>query len=173
MSTTVMLSREALADVPGAFAQKGLIKEKAQWSQIVFETDEDGNVVMDDNGAAKVQEVVEYEADVYIRPLSFLTATAELDARQSSNNAVAIRIASSVCDEKGNPIFTVGDVTGEADPERGPLSQNLTMALLAAIAKANDLTKKPKRPSPTKKNSGTTSSPAASAAGRSRTRKSG
>ncbi|RZA49476.1 phage tail protein, partial [Enterobacter hormaechei] len=36
-------------------------------------------------------------------------------------DGVAGRIASSICDVEGHPVFTVADVTGEADPERGAL----------------------------------------------------
>ena len=38
-------------------------------------------------------------------------------------------------------MFTPGDITGEADPERGALDGNLTMALLAVIAEVNSLGK--------------------------------
>ncbi|EIP9850977.1 phage tail assembly chaperone family protein, TAC, partial [Escherichia coli] len=56
-------------------------------------------------------------------------------------DGVAGRIASSICDENGNPVFTVADITGEADPERGALDGNLTVALLVAIQQVNDLGK--------------------------------
>ncbi|HEL8054394.1 TPA: phage tail assembly chaperone family protein, TAC, partial [Escherichia coli] len=39
----------------------------------------------------------------------------------------------AVCDENGAPVFTVADITGEADPGRGPLDAGLAMALLKAI----------------------------------------
>ena len=38
-------------------------------------------------------------------------------------------------------MFTVADVTGEADPERGALDGKLTVALLVAIQEVNDLGK--------------------------------
>lgn len=38
-------------------------------------------------------------------------------------------------------MFTVADVTGEADPERGALDGNLTVALLVAIQQVNDMGK--------------------------------
>ena len=47
---------------------------------------------------------------------------------------VAGRIAACICDAEGQAIFTPADVTGDADPDRGPLDGNLTVALLSAIA---------------------------------------
>ncbi|HEL8386196.1 TPA: phage tail assembly chaperone family protein, TAC, partial [Escherichia coli] len=47
--------------------------------------------------------------------------------------SLAERIAGAVCDENGAPVFTVADITGEADPGRGPLDAGLAMALLKAI----------------------------------------
>ena len=91
---------------------------------------------------------------VYVRPLSYKTALSEIKAAQESQDALAARIASSICDAEGEPVFTVGDITGEADPERGPLNSDLTMALLAAIGRASGLGKSKSR-SATKKNSGT------------------
>ncbi|MNE45132.1 hypothetical protein D3C80_1394040 [compost metagenome] len=58
-------------------------------------------------------------------------------------DGVAGRIAASICDEDGKPVFTPGDITGEADPERGALDGNLTVALLSAIAEVNSLGKTP------------------------------
>lgn len=77
----------------------------------------------------------------FIRPLSYKTAVAELAAARVSQDALAARIAASICDKGGSPVFTVGDVTGEADPERGPLSGELTMALLSAIGEVSGLGK--------------------------------
>lgn len=56
-------------------------------------------------------------------------------------DGVAGRIAASICDENGAPVFTVADITGEADPERGALDGALTVALLVAIQQVNDLGK--------------------------------
>ena len=38
-------------------------------------------------------------------------------------------------------MFTPDDITGDADPDRGPLDGNLTMALLQVIAEVNGLGK--------------------------------
>lgn len=93
-------------------------------------------------------------ADIWVRPLSFYTVMqdAESDAKQS---LVARRIAASICDEDGAPIFRVADITGINDDgtpimvkdengkkvERGPLNKELTDNLLAAIAEVSGLGK--------------------------------
>ena len=56
-------------------------------------------------------------------------------------DVVAGRIASCICDKAGKPIFKPEDITGEADPDRGPLDGNLTMALVSAIGEVNELGK--------------------------------
>lgn len=82
----------------------------------------------------------EYTATVYVRPLSYKSATSELmAANQLNGDPVASRIASCICDENGKSVFTPQDITGEADPERGPLNGNLTVALLRVIAEVNKL----------------------------------
>lgn len=83
----------------------------------------------------------EYTATVFIRPLSYKSTVSDLQGVNDKKDPVAVRIASSVCDESGTPIFTADDITGDADPERGALDGNLAMALLAAIAEVNYLGK--------------------------------
>lgn len=83
----------------------------------------------------------EFTATVYVRPLSYKTAVSDLQALAGKVDGVAGRIAASICDADGKPVFTPGDITGEADPERGALDGNLTMALLAVIAEVNQLGK--------------------------------
>lgn len=80
----------------------------------------------------------ELKATVYVRPLSYLSAVSDLRAIAGKADGVAGRIAASICDEHGKPVFTPEDITGEADPERGALDGNLTMALLAVIHEVND-----------------------------------
>lgn len=82
-------------------------------------------------------------ATVYVRPLSYLSAKSDLLAMGGKGDAVAGRIAASICDPEGKPVFTPEDITGEADPDRGPLDGNLTMALLAVIGEVNGLGKTP------------------------------
>ncbi len=82
-----------------------------------------------------------HEFTVFIRPLSYRSAVSEISAARLNKDALAARIAASVCDEKGNAIFTIEDVNGEADPDRGPLSNDMTIALLDAISRANGMGK--------------------------------
>ncbi|WP_122670059.1 phage tail assembly chaperone family protein, TAC [Pseudomonas viridiflava] len=105
-------------------------------------------------------------ATVYVRPLGFQTAVNDVLSAAGRLEIHAGRIAASICNEEGKPVFTVDDITGEADPERGALDGNLTMALMKVIAEVNNLGKT--KPSPTTKSSGTSSSSPASAGVRSR-----
>lgn len=116
----------------GAFAPVGLTEETVTWEQ-------DGESL---------------SATVYVRPLSYKTAVSEIVASRESTDALAARIAASICDAEGKPVFTAGDITGEADPERGPLNHALTMALLQVIGNAAG---KHKRRSAKQKSSGTNS----------------
>lgn len=83
----------------------------------------------------------EFTATVYVRPMGYHTATADVLAMGGKVDGVAGRIAASICDELGKPVFTPADITGEADPERGALDGALTVALLVAIQEVNDLGK--------------------------------
>jgi len=77
----------------------------------------------------------------YIRPLSYSSAVSDIRAMAGDGDAVAGRIANSVCDEHGKAVFTAADITGESDEERGSLDGALTMALLKAIGEVNNLGK--------------------------------
>lgn len=101
-------------------------------------------------------------ATVYVRPMGYHTATSDVMALGGKIDGVAGRIAASICDEEGKPVFTVADITGEADPERGSLDGQLTIALLVAIQEVNDLGKSTN--SAPKTNSGANSSSTASVA---------
>lgn len=83
----------------------------------------------------------ELTATVYVRPMGYHSAVSTVLSFSGKIDGVAGRIASSICDENGNPVFTVADITGEADPERGALDGALTVALLVAIQQVNDLGK--------------------------------
>lgn len=94
----------------------------------------------------------ELKFDVYVRPLSYYSAVSDLLAIRGSGDSTAGRIASCICDENGIPVFKQEDVTGikpdgspvmwinpetgEEEP-RGPMSDNLTMALLTVIGEVN------------------------------------
>jgi spore maturation protein SpmB len=83
----------------------------------------------------------ELKATVFIRPLGYQAAISDVTALNGKHDSLAGRIAASVCDETGAAVFTVGDITGDADPERGALDGRLTVALLAAIFEVNNLGK--------------------------------
>lgn len=108
-----------------------------------------------------------FSGTVNVLPLSYVTVKIDLIARQIQGDALAGRIASCIVDDDGNPVFTVADVIGTADPKRGPLSDGLTNELMRVIGEVSGLGK-PQANSTTKKKSGTSSSSQASAAGRSR-----
>lgn len=83
----------------------------------------------------------ELTATVFVRPFSYSSAVSDIKAMSSDIDGVAGRIAASICDAEGKPIFTIADITGEADPERGALDGNLTIALLGVIGEVNGLGK--------------------------------
>ena len=84
----------------------------------------------------------EHTATVFVRRLSYKSAVSDIKAMQSEEkDVIAGRIASCICDKSGKPIFTPEDVTGDADPDRGPLDGNLTMALVTVIGEVNELGK--------------------------------
>lgn len=97
----------------------------------------------------------EFKAVVFIRPTGYQTAVSDITSQGGAEENIAGRIAASVCDEHGVPVFAIGDITGAADPERGALDGRLTVALLAAIFEVNNLGKT--KSSPTLKSSGTNS----------------
>lgn len=82
----------------------------------------------------------QYTATVFVRPPGYHSTIKSLQTAGKIDSA-AVYIASSICDEEGKAIFTPEDITGEADPERGPLDGPLTVALLLAIQEVNDLGK--------------------------------
>lgn len=96
----------------------------------------------------------EYKFTVFVRRLSYQEGKLEAEHyRKNKSDLMASRIASSILNEEGKPIFDIGDITGENDPERGPLNFSLTAALMNVINEVNNLGKTTS--SQTKKNSGT------------------
>ncbi|MGP9499591.1 MULTISPECIES: phage tail assembly chaperone family protein, TAC [unclassified Halomonas] len=113
----------------------------------------------------------EFTATVNVLPLSYATAKSDIQAVHAQGDVMAARIAHCIVGDDGAPVFTVEDVIGTADEERGPLSVELTNELLRVISDVSGLGKRPTS-STTKTKSGTSSSLRASAAGRSRKPKS-
>ena len=83
----------------------------------------------------------ELTATVYIQRLNYRSAISDLESSRNKKDILAGRIAACIVDKDGQPIFTADDITGDADPDRGPLDGNLTIALLSAIGEANNLGK--------------------------------
>lgn len=83
----------------------------------------------------------EYSAIVYVRPLGFQATLSQLRAHGGQEDGVAGRIAASICDEEGQPVFTVADIIGTSEADRGSLDGSLTVALLGLIAEVNNLGK--------------------------------
>lgn len=75
----------------------------------------------------------ECTATTYIRPVGYQSAVGDLLATGGHRDPLASRIVAHICDESGNPVFTYEDVIGTADPKRGALDANLTLALAALI----------------------------------------
>lgn len=88
----------------------------------------------------------DFTASVYVRFLSYHSAKNDVLSISGKSDRLAGRIAACICDADGKPVFTPEDITGEADPSRGALDGNLTMALLAAIGEVNGLGGKPQPP---------------------------
>ena len=88
-----------------------------------------------------IQGYEQITATVYIRPMGYHSAMPDVMAANGRVDGVAGRIAASICDEAGYPVFTPADITGEADPERGALDGPLTIALVLAIEDVYDVGK--------------------------------
>ncbi|GGZ83309.1 hypothetical protein GCM10007161_13510 [Ignatzschineria indica] len=78
-----------------------------------------------------------HTATVFIRPLSFaLVMRSEPESdKEATMDLLAERIAYSICNEKGEPIFTKEQIKGTADKS---LSADLVFALMAAVNAFNN-----------------------------------
>ncbi|MEN3158296.1 phage tail assembly chaperone family protein, TAC [Alkalimonas sp. NCh-2] len=144
-------SMQALEEA-GAFMPARPEKREIEW------------FVMKEDGSKK-----DFKATIYVRKLSFATLSAESMSMNYRDNVIAARIAASVVDAKGKPVFTADDLIG--NEERGPICESLGLALLKAVAEVNNLKGEEKNSQPPMK-SGTKSCSPASAAKRSRKPKS-
>ena len=113
----------------------------------------------------------EFDADVFVRQLSYQSAVTDARALSTDGDLAAARIAHCICDDSGKPIFKISDITGieddgspvlhEVDGEmvpRGQLNSELGTALLVAISEVNEMGKpkaRKKRVSRKKTSSGT------------------
>lgn len=83
-----------------------------------------------------------YQFDVYVKPLSYSSAVSDIEALNGKHEFAAGRIAASICDEKGTPIFTVDEITGKSENVKGEMDGNLVYALLTVIGEVNGFSKK-------------------------------
>lgn len=123
-------------------------------------------------------------AEVWVRPLSYQTATADINSMRAGDGPWPRRVALCICHEDGSPVFQLSDITGIGDDgkpvmtvtddgkevEQGGLNQSLFDALMLLIVEVSNLGKMRQSLSQNR-NSGTSSSSTASAAARSRKRK--
>lgn len=123
-------------------------------------------------------------AEVWVRPLSYQTATADINSMRAGDGPWPRRIALCICHEDGSPVFKLSDITGIGDDgkpvmivtddgkevERGGLCQALFDALVMLVVEVSNLGKTTANSS-RKRSSGTSSSSTASAGTRSRKRK--
>ncbi|POG03469.1 phage tail protein [Pseudomonas putida] len=96
-----------------------------------------------------------FTATVYVRPLGYQAAVSDVLAAGGKQDNIAGRIAAAICDEEGNTVFTVLDITHgpldpaelDKDPEStkrlGALDGNLTVALMVAINEVTNMGKTP------------------------------
>lgn len=96
-----------------------------------------------------------FTATVYVRPLGYQAAVSDVLAAGGKQDNIAGRIAAAICDEDGNTVFTVLDITHgpldleelAKDPEStkrlGALDGNLTVALMVAINEVTNMGKTP------------------------------
>lgn len=85
-----------------------------------------------------------FEADVFVRKLSYRNAVDDMAAMELDDR-LARRVALCICDETGQPIMTAADVTGTADPSRGPMCRELFIALVNVVGEVNEFSVKTKR----------------------------
>lgn len=85
----------------------------------------------------------EHKATVHVVKKSFATAAREIQnhAGTGFGEHMAGRIAASIVDANGKPIFTTGDVLGNDD--HGPMCDSLGWALIDAINRVNGFSAEP------------------------------
>lgn len=109
----------------------------------------------------------EYDAEVYVRRLSYKSAITDAVAISEGGDLPAARISYCIVNDKGDPIFTVADITGvnpdgspvmdDVDGEqvpRGALHEAIANALYEVILEVNPVGKRKSRNSPKSKSSG-------------------
>jgi len=77
------------------------------------------------------------KADIYVKLSSYETTMEEFKFNAEGQNVLVARILASVCNEKGEPIFTLKDIEGDPETGEGKLCSSLFMALVSAMNQAN------------------------------------
>ena len=97
----------------------------------------------------------EVSATVWIRPMSYRTASRDLTTLSKGGDLIAHRLALCVCHEDGTPVFRVSDITGldengypitvkdddGNEVERGPINRELADALMLLVSEVSGLGK--------------------------------
>ena len=105
-------------------------------------------------------------ADVYVKPLSYSVINADIESVKSGDSPWPRRVALSICDESGTPVFKLSDITGINDDgtpvmtqddgrevERGALNYSLFDGLVSLVMEVSGLGKA-RKSSPKKRSSG-------------------
>lgn len=87
----------------------------------------------------------EYEADIFLRPLSFdlIMRSAPDDDQDAVRDLLAERISYSVCNEKGEPIFTKEQVKGTAPKS---LNGDMVLSLMTVVNEFHGIIAKKENP---------------------------
>lgn len=86
-----------------------------------------------------------FTADIWVRMASYHTITHTWKAAEGSQEHLAARIATMVCDEEGAPVFTLQDIIGTE--HRGAICDTLFLALITAVNEAQTAKSKPPKTS--------------------------
>jgi hypothetical protein len=80
-----------------------------------------------------------HTATVYVRKDSFTAISSRWEQEARGSDWTANRIASCICNEAGEPVFTVDHVRGSPELGHDGITAELTIALLAVISEANGM----------------------------------
>jgi hypothetical protein len=93
----------------------------------------------------------EITGTVWVRRMSYQSAVGDIKALKNEDQIAAARIASCICDESGNPMYKISDITGFYDDgspvlddqgkPRGGMVESLLLALWSVIGEVNGLGK--------------------------------
>lgn len=87
----------------------------------------------------------DFEADMWVRRESYHTVTVTWREAAERGDHLAARLASMICDENGDAIFSTDDILGTET--QGPMIASLFLALLNATNEVNLAKKNPQKTS--------------------------